>query len=121
MTGAADASAQPSEFLNPLGYRRSFKMLKEAVDVWWYRWQKEYLNTLHLRQKRFNPARNLCKGDLILMVDKNMSRGQWKKAVVTETFPDKWGVVRKCQITTSKGVTFLRDSRKLILLEGTTN
>ena len=76
MSGAADANAQPSEFLNPLGYCRSFKMLKEAVDVWWYRWQKEYLNTLQQRQKWFNPARNLSKGDLILIINKNMLRGQ---------------------------------------------
>ena len=121
MTGIGDASVSPLEFLTPLGYRRSFKMLKESVDVWWNRWKTEYLNTLHQRQKWCKHARNLCKGDLILMVDTNVPRGQWTKAVVTETFPDRWKIVRKCQITTSTGGTFLRDSRKLILLEGNTN
>ena len=120
MTGIADASGTPSEFLTPLGYRRSFKMLKESVDAWWKRWRNEYLNTLLQCQKWSKHARNLRKGDLILMVDKNVPRDHWSKSVVTETYPDRWEVVRKCQITTATGATFLRDAHKLILLEGDT-
>ena len=95
-------------------------MLKESVDSWWKRWSKEYLNTLLQRQKWSKHARNLQKGDLVLMMEKGVPRGHWSKAVITEIYPDRWDVVRRCQITTANGAQFMRDARKLILLEGDT-
>ena len=121
LSGAAMGNVEPLEFLNPLGYRRNFKRLQEAVGGWWSRWRKQYLHTLQERQKWWKPARNLTNGDLVLMVDDDMSRGQWRKALVVDTFPDKYGTTRKCQIKTANGTIFMRDIRKLVLLEGTTN
>ena len=65
MTGV-NASGTPSEFLTPLGYRRSFKMLKESVDSWWKRWSKEYLRKkLILKHKvmRVNVMENVELGN----------------------------------------------------------
>ena len=121
MSGVTDATVDPSQFLDCDGYRRSYKMLREAVNIWWYKWQRLYLSTLQQRQKWHTPARNLKIGDLVLMVEPKLARGHWLKAMVTQTFPDKWGVVRKVQVRTAKKTFFQRDVRKLVLLEETTD
>ena len=120
MSGAADVTADPAQFLDPAGYRRSFRNLKTVVDAWWSRWVKDYITMLQQRQKWLKPARNLEIGDLVLMTEKNIPRGLWRKALVTKTYPDKWGVVRTCTVTTATGTKFNRECRQLVLLEAST-
>jgi len=43
-------------------------------------------------------------------------RGNWPKALVTDTFPDQDGIVRRVRVRTAAS-TYLRDVRKLRLLE----
>ena len=38
-----------------------------------------------------------------MVIDKNISRGQWPLARVVETFPDKHGIVRSVKLRTAKG------------------
>ena len=117
MGGSIGASLSPSEFLHPIGFRRSLKNIQIVVDNWWKRWVKEYLTTLQLRQKWLKPERNLKVGDLVIMVDENLKRNLWKMAIVTKHFPDKLGIVRTVEVRTSNGSKFVRDCRKLVLLE----
>ena len=119
--GGFEESANPAELLSAAGYRRSFKMLTEAVQGWWSQWSAQYLYTLQDRQKWFNKKRSLKKGDLILMVEPNQPRGDWRKGIIVQTYPDRWGIVRKVQLRTVNGTFFMRDIRKIILLEGATD
>ena len=59
---------------------------------------------------------NFGVGDLGLMVDKDVPRSEWPKALVEQVFPDSEGVVRCVTVRTSDGV-YQRDVRKLCLLE----
>ena len=118
--GGFEESANPMELLNAAGYRKSFKILQEAVQGWWVQWSKQYLHSLQDRQRWFNKGRSLKKGDLILMVEPGLPRGSWRRGLVIETYPDRWGVVRKVQLKTMNGALFMRDIRKIVLLEGTT-
>ena len=77
---------------------------------------KEYLPTLHERQKWLRPRPNFQVGDLVLMADKNIPRGQWPKALVEQVFPDSEGIVRQVVVRTADGV-YRRDIRKLCMLE----
>ena len=86
------------------------------ANEFWARWVKEYLPMLQERQKWLKQRRNFKVGDLVIMKDTNMSRGQWPKALVQETFPDSDGVVRQVLVGSATGV-FRRDVRKLCLLE----
>jgi hypothetical protein len=61
-------------------------------------------------------GRNLKIGDLVLMVDYNCQRSQWKKGVVCDVAESKDGAVRKVEVRTTAG-TFKRDVRQLCLLE----
>lgn len=53
----------------------------------------------------------------MLIVDGNVQRGEWLKAVVEEVFPDKYGHVRHVVVKT-KTARLRCDVRKLCLLEG---
>lgn len=71
---------------------------------------------LQERQKWLKQTRNFKVGDLVIMKDANLPRGQWCKALVQETFPDSDGVVRQVLVKSTTGV-FRRDIRKLCLIE----
>ena len=55
-------------------------------------------------------------GDLVLMKDEHIPRGQWPEALVEETLPDSDGVVRQVFVRSAIRV-FRRDIQKLCLLE----
>ena len=86
------------------------------ANEFWGRWVKEYLPMLQERQRWLKQKRNFLKvGDLVIMKDANLTRGQWRKALVQETFPDSDGVVRQVLVKSATGV-FRRDIRKLCLV-----
>ena len=85
-------------------------------DHFWQWWTKEYLPTLQERQKWLRPQPNFEVGDLVLMADRNTSRGKCPKALVEQTFPDSEGLVHQVVIRTADGV-YRRDVRNLCLLQ----
>ena len=103
LTGALDSSLPAGVFPEADGYRRS-----------WRRWIKEYLPLLQHRQKwLLQPSWNLHVGGVVLMCETNRARGVWLKALVTETLPDKDGVVRSVRARTANS-SVLRDVRKFL-------
>ena len=71
---------------------------------------------LQERQKWLKQRPNFKVGDLVIMKDRHIPRGQWPKALVEETLPDSDGVVRQVLVRSANGV-LRRDIRKLCLLE----
>ena len=71
---------------------------------------------LQERQKWLKQRRNFKVGDLVIMKDTNIPRGEWPKALVQETFPYSNGVVRQVLMRSATSA-FRRDVRKLCLLE----
>ena len=55
------------------------------------------------RQRWLKPRRNVKVNDLVLMVNKRCSRGQWPMAVVEEMFADKDGMVRQVMVRSKGG------------------
>ena len=68
------------------------------------------------RQKWQSVKRSLKTGDLVLMVDEKIPRGQWPLAVVQEIYPDSRGIVRHVMVRKADGL-LKRDVRKLCLWE----
>ena len=116
LTGRLDSSLPPDVFVKSDGYKRSWRAVQLMSDQFWSRWIKEYLPLLQQRQKWMQPVPNFKPGDVVLMVNENTSRGVWPKALVVKSFPDADGVVRRVQLKTATS-TFMRDIRKLCLLE----
>ena len=106
----------PCELEDSDKFQARWKHVHILANEFWARWVKEYLPLLQERQKWLKQRRNFKVGDLVIMKDANLPRGQWPKALVQETFPDSDGVVRQVLVKGATGV-FRRDVRKLCLLE----
>ena len=102
--------------MSQIDSKARWKHLHLLANEFWHRWTREYLPTLQERQKWLQPKPNFKVGDLVLLAKKNLSRGQWPKGLVEETFPDSEGMVRQVVVRIADGA-YRRDVRKLCLLE----
>ena len=113
-----DESSMPAGVFKPNDQysRRRWRQCQFLADLFWARWLKEYLPTLQQRQKWFLPSRNLKIGDIILIKDETVKRGQWPLARVMEVMTAKDGYVRSARVKTSSTI-LTRPVNKLCLLE----
>ena len=117
LTGRTDATLPLGKFIHADGYRKSWRLVGLKADQFWSRWVKEYLPLLQHREKWLVPKRNLRVGDLVLIAGESMTRGQWPKCLIEETFAGKDGLVRSARVRTATSPALIRDVRKLHLLE----
>lgn len=78
--------------------RKRWRRVQHLANSFWSRWKKEYVQQLQHRQKWSNPQRNLRKGDIVMVTDDNLPRGQWRLGRVVEAQPDQDGRVRRVQV-----------------------
>ena len=95
--------------------RKQWKLAQAFSDAAWKRWLREYLPTLIERPKWVDNSENLKIGDLVLLMDFQAARNEWKRGTITQVYPGKDGVVRVAEIQTSKG-KFIRPAHKIIRL-----
>ena len=118
LTGSLAPGLAPDVFMDTDGMRSSWRSCQFQIETFWRRWQTEYLQLLQRRQKWLAPQRNLKENDLVLILDESQPRNLWPKGIVQEVFPDRDDLVRRVKVRTAFGKTFVRDIRKLCLLEG---
>ena len=100
-------------------HRQQWKQVQHLANVFWSRWRREYLSTLQSRSKWQDDRPNVQEGDLVLMKDSQVQRNDWPLALVTKTFPDKDGKVRKIELKVTKSGTvrtFLRPVSEIVVL-----
>jgi hypothetical protein len=112
----SNACLPPGVFVGEDRYSKRWRQAQLLANSFWKRWLSEYLPSLQQRQKWLQLKRNVRVKDLVLMVDKRCSRGQWPLAIVEKVFPDKDGVVRQVMVRTKSG-NFKRHVRELCLIE----
>ena len=108
---------------------RRFQLVQSLVDRFWLEWQKLTFPTLVQRKKWHTECRNLQVGDLVLIQDQSLLRGEYKLAVVVSVYPDDRGRVRQVDVLYRniksepsriyrgcKGTRLRRDVRRLVLL-----
>lgn len=95
---------------------RRWKQIQYLTNVFWKRWLSEYLPTLQERQKWVRPSRNFTTGDLVLVVDEKVHRGQWPLGRIVKVHTGRDGLVRSAEIAT-KSTTLTRPITKLCFLE----
>ena len=101
--GRATADIPPHPFQEAKTYRKRFEYVQSLVQLFWSRFQREYLQTLMQRTKWKRKERPLKIGDVVLMVDENVNRGKWNLARVIEVFPGNDGVIRNVKLKTKTG------------------
>jgi hypothetical protein len=78
--------------------RKRWRKVQFLADEFWSRWRKEYLSTLQVRQKWHKEQRNMTVGDVVILKDDSLVRGQWRLAKIVDTVVDKDGLVRRVRI-----------------------
>lgn len=76
--------------LRNLGIGRSLKVLEL--------WTTDYFQDLIVHQKWHTAHCNLKTGDLVLIQDSNLVRGQWRLGIVSNTFQGSDGKVHKVKV-----------------------
>ena len=119
LTGVLDPSTQLDNFTTGDQLRNSWRWAQATADLFWEQFIKEYIPSLIKTRRWLTPKPNLKKNDLVLLMDNSIStlRGNYPKAIVTDTFPDAYGHIRRAELRLSDGRKFLRDIRKIALLE----
>jgi hypothetical protein len=77
---------------------------------------KEYLPTLQKRKRWQNQPDNLQVGDIVQLVDKGFTRGDWPIGRVVETHPGEDGKVRVVTVQT-RGRQLKRPITKVARIE----
>ena len=78
----------------PKSARSRFHLVQAISSQFWQVWLKLYYPTLVVRQKWHSERRNLQVGDLCLLKDSNLYRGEWRLCEVAEVYPDRSKKVR---------------------------
>ncbi|KAG1674653.1 hypothetical protein GQR58_015022 [Nymphon striatum] len=93
-----------------------WKQVQYLTNLFWRRWLNEYLLLLQRRQKWVARQENLKIGDIVLMADNRLPRGQWPLGRVIEVYPDKGADVRTLKVKSKLGIMD-RPVSKLVNLE----
>ncbi len=81
--------------------RAQWRRAQAFLEELWNKWTKEVLPDLVRKTKWYHEAEPVQVGEIVLMVDDQMPRNTWVKAVVTATFPADDGQVRVVLVTTT--------------------
>lgn len=95
--------------------RKQWRIAQQFADAFWKRWLREYLPTLLPRKKWLEKETPLAVGDIVIVVDLQAPRNNWKKGVVVEVHKGADGVIRVAKIRTNSG-EYVRPVHKLIKL-----
>ena len=95
--------------------RNHWRLIQNLVRVFWKCWREEYLSTLNMQKKWREAKKNLKVRDVVLVVDQNAPRGQWRLGWVDQVFPDQDRHVRIIQVST-RAQKFIRLITRLCLL-----
>ena len=58
--------------------------MQGLTNVFWQRWRQEYVLNLQIRQKWLKSKRNVCIGDVMMIIDGDLPRNCWKLGRVVE-------------------------------------
>ncbi|XP_026666969.1 uncharacterized protein LOC113463933 [Ceratina calcarata] len=93
--------------------RQQWRVAQYFADAFWKRWLREYLPTLLPRKKWRETEMPMKVGDIVLILDNNVERNQWRKGVIVKVFSGTDGQVRVAEVRTANGI-FKRPTRKLV-------
>ena len=93
------ATAQNPRSWQPEGsLSNRFHFVQSVVSRFWQKWCELCAPALVVQRKWHTASRNLKRGDVVIMADRNSLRGEYKLALVHEVYPSMDGKVRKVSL-----------------------
>ena len=83
-----------------------YKFIQAVCNNFWKRWNREIFPSLVIHPKWHVQRRNVMVGDVVLLQDSNVVRGEWKMGIVSEVTTSKDCLINRVN------VTYKRDSTK---------
>ena len=115
--GTSAPNPAPGQFVpEEINYRKKWRSVQAAADMFWQRWTREYLPTLIPRKKWRDHNRNFKPGDLVLVSSEHTHRSKWPLGRIIDVYPGKDNVVRIAKVRTPNN-ELIRSCAKLCLLE----
>ena len=78
--------------------RKRFYFVQSIINSYWKKWTQCYFPSLMLQQKWHHQTRNMKVGDIVIIQDKNLIRGQWRLGRISLVHPDSDGIVRNVDV-----------------------
>ncbi|UYV65534.1 hypothetical protein LAZ67_3004614 [Cordylochernes scorpioides] len=101
----------------PINYLDRWSLNKKIKNVFWKRWNREYLNNLQQRLKWQYSSPNIKEGDLILLKDTISPPAMyWSLGRITKVFPGADGKVRVVEVKTKHQERLTRTVSKIVPL-----
>ena len=97
--------------------RGTWREVRRLATIFQERWKEEYLKTLLPRTKWLKSNPNLYVGQLVLLMDEQEPRKDWRIARVDEILSADKNHVRRVRVTTADRKSFERHVTKLVALE----
>ena len=117
LLGFSSSNHVPGVFRdNEINYRKKWRAVQVATNMFWSRWLKEYLPTLVQRRKWNYPTQNLNVGDLVVIQTDNIPGSRWSLGRILERYSVVDGVVRTVKVKRPSN-ELLQPAQKLCLLE----
>ncbi|CAH1725392.1 unnamed protein product [Aphis gossypii] len=88
----------------PINRLRRWQLIRQALQSFWRRWSREYLQTLQGRKKWFKQTDNITVGDLVAVHSPNNPPMSWQLGRIVEVHPGPDNVVRVVTIRTADGL-----------------
>ena len=97
---------------------KSMKVRQRFLNTFWRAWRKEYLTRFDVAKKWSKPKENqLNIGDVVVVVDPDNMRNDWRLAKVVEPTFSKSGKLSGAKVRTATGKILTRHLRNLAMLE----
>ncbi len=111
----AELPVDPEELNESTNVRRRYQRVQSVADEWWKLWMRNFVPNLQARSKWFKQRENVCVGDIVLVIDKDVARSKWNMGRVEEVYPGSDGLVRSVKVRTVTGI-YDRPITKLVML-----
>ncbi|XP_055918573.1 uncharacterized protein LOC129950673 [Eupeodes corollae] len=95
---------QKDKNVENMSYLDRWKKTQALVNVFWQKWNGEYLSRLQQRPKWTKREAEPKVGSLVLVKDERLPPSQWALARITDTHPGADGLVRVVTLKTKSGI-----------------
>jgi hypothetical protein len=96
-------------------WRKQWRVCQEMTSEYWTKFLQDYLPNIAHRSKWYSDTKPIEIGQLVLIIDDSVKRGEWKRGVIIATHPSKDGRIRTATVKTSSS-TFVRPVAKLAVI-----
>ena len=111
LLGRSSSIIPQGPFSDVSSVKQRMQFLQEVVKRFWKRWSREVFPSLVIEPKWHTQKRNVQEGDVVLIQDSNVVRGEWKMGIVVQILESRDGNVRNVEVMYKNGNTEVKVKR----------